>query len=158
MSVLIAKKIVFTKGFGYDKEKLIAFEKALRDAKIERFNLVKVSSIFPPNIKIGKIEDLKKLKDGEIVFGVLAVNYAKSGYFGSSVGFVIPKNKKIHGYLTEYEFVGKDTSKKAEEMAIKLFKTKFPNEEINKSGYVGIFKRAKKNYWNCCIAAAIFIL
>lgn len=155
---LLPKRIVFTKGYGYDKYKLIAFEKALRDAKIERFNLVKVSSILPKGVRVGEIKDLEKIEDGEIVFGVIAINYSKSGGFGSSIGYVFPKNKNIHGYLTEYEFnSNKDMSKDAEKLAIKLFNSKFPKEKIEKSGYFGIFKKSKKNYYNCCVAAAVFI-
>ena len=37
---------------GTHKEKLQSFEKALRDAQIEKYNLVRVSSIFPPNCKV----------------------------------------------------------------------------------------------------------
>ncbi|MEM0243509.1 MAG: pyruvoyl-dependent arginine decarboxylase [Candidatus Aenigmatarchaeota archaeon] len=156
---LLPKKVVFTKGYGFDKYKLISFEKALRSAGIERFNLVKVSSILPKRIKIGGIKDLEKIEDGEIVFGVIAINYSKKDFFGSSIGYVFPKNKNIHGYLTEYEFNSKkDLSSEAEKIAIKLFKSKFPEEEIESSGYFGIFKKPKKNYYNCCVSAAIFIM
>lgn len=49
---LVAKKIFLTKGIGYHKNKLAAFEEALRDAGIANQNLVMVSSIFPPHCKI----------------------------------------------------------------------------------------------------------
>ncbi|MGA1793552.1 MAG: pyruvoyl-dependent arginine decarboxylase, partial [Thermoplasmatota archaeon] len=46
------KRLFLTKGVGRHREKLASFELALRDAGIEKFNLVHVSSIFPPGCKI----------------------------------------------------------------------------------------------------------
>ena len=48
----VPTKVFFTKGVGTHKEKLQSFEKALRDAQIEKYNLVRVSSIFPPHCKV----------------------------------------------------------------------------------------------------------
>ncbi len=45
---MIPTKMFFVKGVGIHKERLASFELALRDAGIEKFNLVHVSSIFPP--------------------------------------------------------------------------------------------------------------
>ena len=44
----VPTKIFFTKGVGRHREQLTSFELALRDAGIQKFNLVQVSSIFPP--------------------------------------------------------------------------------------------------------------
>ena len=48
----VPTKIFFTKGVGVHKDRLASFELALRNAGIEKFNLVYVSSIFPPGAKI----------------------------------------------------------------------------------------------------------
>ncbi|PKP55132.1 MAG: pyruvoyl-dependent arginine decarboxylase, partial [Candidatus Altiarchaeales archaeon HGW-Altiarchaeales-2] len=45
---MVPRKVFFTKGVGRAKEQLASFEAALRDAGIEKFNLVTVSSILPP--------------------------------------------------------------------------------------------------------------
>ncbi|MCY4379839.1 MAG: pyruvoyl-dependent arginine decarboxylase, partial [Candidatus Dadabacteria bacterium] len=45
-------KAFVTKGVGKHKKKLSSFELALRDAGIAQFNLVKVSSIFPPGCQL----------------------------------------------------------------------------------------------------------
>ena len=42
---LIPKRVFFTSGVGVADDSLLSFEYALRDAKIEKFNLVSVSSI-----------------------------------------------------------------------------------------------------------------
>jgi hypothetical protein len=48
----VPKEIFLTKGVGKHKEKLASFEMALRNAKIAAFNIVEVSSIFPPRCKM----------------------------------------------------------------------------------------------------------
>src|SRR5579872_6552140 len=53
----VAKKIFLTKGVGKHRERLSSFELALRSAGIAACNIVRVSSIFPPNCKL--ISDLK---------------------------------------------------------------------------------------------------
>ena len=58
---LVPSKVFFVKGHGFHKNKLAAFEEALREAGIERFNLVTVSSILPPYcIEIPKEKGLKQ--------------------------------------------------------------------------------------------------
>ena len=58
---LVPKKIFFTKGKGFHRSKLASFEQALRDSGIEKYNIVKVSSIFPPYcIEVDKKEGLKE--------------------------------------------------------------------------------------------------
>ena len=48
----IPRKLFLTKGVGRHKEKLSSFELALRSAGIAEYNLVKVSSIVPPNCQL----------------------------------------------------------------------------------------------------------
>ncbi|PKN04761.1 MAG: pyruvoyl-dependent arginine decarboxylase, partial [Deltaproteobacteria bacterium HGW-Deltaproteobacteria-9] len=65
MNPNVPKKIFLTKGVGTHKEELHSFELALRDAGIEKCNLVQVSSIFPPGCKlISKTQGLKELQTG----------------------------------------------------------------------------------------------
>ena len=72
---LVPKKVFFTKGVGTHKDKLTSFELALRDAGIQKFNLVTVSSILPPNCEIiTKSKGLPLLSDGEVVFVVMSRN------------------------------------------------------------------------------------
>ena len=46
--LFVPTKAFLTKGVGRHKEKLTSFEMALRDAHLASYNLVRVSSIFPP--------------------------------------------------------------------------------------------------------------
>jgi len=46
--MFVPKRVFFTKGVGIHKEELTSFELALRDAGIEKFNLVQVSAYSRP--------------------------------------------------------------------------------------------------------------
>ena len=75
MQIFTPKEIFFTKGVGSHKDELQSFERALRDAGIEKCNLVTVSSIFPPGCKIiSRSKGLKKLLPGSITFCVLRIS------------------------------------------------------------------------------------
>ncbi|HSR43021.1 MAG TPA: pyruvoyl-dependent arginine decarboxylase, partial [Longimicrobiales bacterium] len=70
---LVPKRIFFTTGTGVHREKLTSFEMALRDARIAQHNLVRISSIFPPNCEIvPREEGVKLLRPGQVVFCVLS--------------------------------------------------------------------------------------
>lgn len=116
---MVPTKIFFTKGVGVAKDKLTSFEAALRDADIEAFNLVHISSIFPPNCKIiSKNEGLKLLKLGEIVYLVLARNETNepNRLIAAAIGLAQPADKTQYGYLAEHHSFG-ETEKKAGEYA-----------------------------------------
>ena len=62
-----------TSGVGVHRERLTAFELALRDADIEQQNLVSVSSILPPGCEqIERESGVGTMQPGEITFGVMA--------------------------------------------------------------------------------------
>ncbi len=106
---MIASKIFLTKGVGIHKDKLASFELALRNAGIEKCNLVTVSSILPPNCKvIPKDEGLKLIKPGEITFCVLARSETNepNRLVASSIGIAIPKDSNNYGYLSEHHAYG----------------------------------------------------
>lgn len=107
--VIIPKKVFLTKGVGKDREKLTSFERALRDAGIAQFNLVEISSIFPPGCKlVSKKEGLSLLKPGQIVYTVLSKNSSNEPHrlITASVGIAIPKDKNQYGYLSEHAGFG----------------------------------------------------
>src|SRR3989338_7823695 len=106
---VVPNKIFFTKGVGRHKERLASFELALRNAGIEKFNLVYVSSIFPPNCKIiSKEEGLKFLNPGEIVYCVMArvENNEHHRLTAASIGVAIPSDSNQYGYLSEHHTYG----------------------------------------------------
>jgi arginine decarboxylase len=125
MPTLVAKKIFLTKGVGKHKEELESFELALRDAKIQAFNLVKVSSIFPPRCRLISLkEGLEELTPGQMVFLVLSrlSTNEPNRLIAASIGVAIPQDRSMYGYLSEHEGYG-ETDEKAGEYAEDLAAT-----------------------------------
>ena len=118
-SGFVPKYIFFTKGVGRHKEELASFEQALRDAGIEKFNIVSVSSIFPPGCKIiPRDKGLEMLKPGQIVFAVIYRNSSNepNRLIAASIGLGLPADSNQYGYLSEHKSFG-ETEKKAGEYA-----------------------------------------
>ncbi len=117
--MVVPGKVFFTKGVGRSKERLASFELALRDAGIEKFNLVSVSSILPPNCKIvTKEKGLEELRPGEVVFCVMARNDTNENnrLEVASIGCAVPADPNAYGYLSEHHGFG-DTDEKAGDYA-----------------------------------------
>ncbi len=179
---MVPKKIFLTKGVGVDKDRLASFELALRDAGIEKYNLVCVSSIFPPNCKmISKEEGVKLLSPGEIIYCVMARNESNepNRLVSASIGLAIPKDDNQYGYLSEHHAFGEKGEKAgeyAEDLAATMLATTLgigfdpdtawqEREQIYKSsGYIfkttNITQSAEGNklgLWTSVVALAIFI-
>jgi arginine decarboxylase len=111
------KKFFFVKGVGKEKERLASFEMALRDASIAEYNLVKVTSIFPPRCKvISPKEGVKRLKPGQILYVVLAESSTNepNRLIAASIGVAIPKDANQYGYLSEHHSYGETQQKVGE--------------------------------------------
>jgi arginine decarboxylase len=121
----LPSKIFFVKGVGVHKDKLASFEDALRSARIEKYNLVYVSSIFPPNCKIvNPSQGAKLLKPGQILFCVMARNETNepNRLISSAIGLAVPQDRKHYGYLSEHHTFGQ-TAKVAGDYAEDLAAT-----------------------------------
>lgn len=181
---MIPKKMFFTKGVGRHKHQLHSFELALRNAGIEKCNLVSVSSILPPKCKIiSKEKGLPLLKPGQITFCVMARNATNepNRLISASVGLAVPSDREHeYGYLSEHHTFG-DTEKKcgdhAEDLAASMLGSTLGIEvdldkawDERKEEYKAsdrIFKTTettqsaigdKDGLWTSVIAAAMFIL
>src|SRR3989338_1809682 len=121
--ILVPKKMFFTKGVGSHKHELRSFELALRDAGIEKCNIVHVSSIFPPNCElISRNEGMKYIHPGMITFAVTARTSSNEArrLMAASIGCAIPSDPNIYGYLSEYYAFGqteKEAGDTAEDLA-----------------------------------------
>jgi arginine decarboxylase len=117
MYKIVPKKMFFTRGVGYHRNKLQSFELALRDAGIEKCNLVTVSSIFPPDCKIiAKKQGLNELVPGQITFAVMARENTNepSRLVSAAVGLARPANKMQYGYISEHHGFGQNTRQTAD--------------------------------------------
>ena len=112
--IMIPKKIFFTRGVGKHKHELQSFELALRSADIEKYNIVNVTSIIPPNCEIiSQEKGIEFLKTGQIIYCVISRNKTNepNRLIGAAVGIAIPKDKGSYGYISEQHSFG-DTNKK----------------------------------------------
>lgn len=123
---MVPKKLFFTKGVGKHKEKLESFEFALRSGGIEKFNLVRVSSILPPDCKIVSRErGLKELRTGQIVHCILSQKSSSEPrrLLAASIGCAIPADRNNYGYLSEHHSFGETEEKSgayAEDLAASM--------------------------------------
>jgi arginine decarboxylase len=125
----IPKEAFLTNGVGRHKEKLPSFEMALRDAGIAQLNLVRVSSIFPPQCRlISRETGVKRLKPGGITFCVISDNATNEPHrlIAASIGIAIPKDSSQYGYLSEHHAFGqtdKTAGDYAEDLAASMLAT-----------------------------------
>jgi len=125
----VPTEVFLTKGVGRHRERLAAFELALRAADIAQFNLVTVSSIFPPRCRIvSKKDGLKKLSPGEIVHVVMSRTESNEPHrhLAASVGMAIPKDRSSYGYLSEHHSFGQtdeQAGEYAEDLAAQMLAT-----------------------------------
>jgi len=183
MDAILPKELFLTKGKGQHQQKLVSFELALREAGISPFNLVRVSSIFPPYCRlVSRAEALKKLKPGQIVFLVMSENATDEAHrlISASIGLAIPHNQEKHyGYLAEYQGFGeneKEVRARAEELAAEMLATKMgqayssQNFEPGQENYYRLSEQltvatrsisqiapGAAGLWTTVIAAAVFV-
>jgi arginine decarboxylase len=182
MDAIIPSRLFLTKGKGQHKEKLASLEQALRDAGIAPFNLVKVSSIFPPHCKlVSREEGLKALQPGQIMFLVMSENSTNEAHrlISASVGLAIPNDPAHYGYLSEHHSFGqneKEAGLYAEQLATEMLATtlgqkpdisRIWNEDrkvyqISKDLFVKTRSitqttKGEKGLWTTALAAAVFV-
>jgi arginine decarboxylase len=179
---MVPKKIFFTKGVGKHKHQLQAFELALRNAGIEKCNLVKVSSIIPPNCKIiTREKGIDYLKPGQITYCVMSKNSTNepNRLIGASIGVATPKEKISYGYISEHHSFG-EVSKKvgdyAEDLAATMLATtlglefdpdkawderkqeyKMSGQFVRTQSISQTAKGDKHSLWTTVIAVAVFL-
>ena len=180
---MLPKKVFLTKGVGVHREKLASFELALRDAKIASYNLVRVSSIFPPYCKmISRDVGLNYLSLGQIAYAVLSENATNepNRLIATSIGIAIPKKPDNYGYLSEHHSFGQPAGVAgdyAEDLAASMLATilgvkfdpdasydtrkeiwKISNEIVKTTNITQSARGNKHGYWTSVLAAAVFII
>lgn len=181
-SDFVPKECFFTKGVGRHTQKLMSFELALRDAGIEKQNLVRVSSIYPATCKIIPMkEGQAKLKPGQITFVVLAeaATDEPNRLICAGVGLAIPKSHD-HGYISEHHGFGmseKRVEDLVEDLAATMLATtlgipfdadkawdereqqyQMSGEIVRTRAVVQTAEGDKTGLWTSVVAAVVFIL
>ena len=179
---MVPKRVFFTKGVGKHKNELQSFELALRNAGIEKSNLVNVSSIVPPNCKIindkiGKSE----LKPGQITYCVMSriSTNEPNRLIGASIGVAISREKNSYGYISEHHSFGEVNKKMgdyAEDLAASMLATtlglefnpdkawderkqeyKMSGRFVRTQSITQTAKGDKNGLWTTVLAAAVFL-
>ena len=180
---LTPKRMFFTRGVGCHRNRVQSFEIALRKAGIEKYNLVQVSSIFPPDCRIvPKEKGLEALKPGQICFLVLARENTNepNRLVSAAIGLARPKDKTQYGYISEHHSFGQtmraaadfaedlaatmlastqgieldpDTAWDERKQAYKVGKRMFVSRSIAQSA-----RGHKDGLWTTVIAAAVMLV
>jgi arginine decarboxylase len=178
----VPTRVFLTKGKGISRERLTSLESALRDAGISRFNIVRVSSIFPPRCKLVKRESgLSLLEPGEIVYCVLSENSTNEPHrqIAASIGLAIPKDRSKYGYISEHHSFGQTEVKAgdyAEDLAASMLATilgvefdpnkswderkeiwKISGRIVRTTNITETAKGDKDGKWTTVVAAAVFV-
>jgi len=182
-NLLVPKKVFLTKGVGVHKDRLAAFETALRSAGIEKCNLVYVSSILPPKCRmISREKGLGKLKAGQITFCVMANTETcePNRLISAAIGAAVPAEDNHYGYLSEHHAFGqtaKAAGDYAEDLAATMLATTLgipfdpdqawdERKQVYKaSGHIFTTKNTcqsaagnKDGLWTTVVAAAVFLM
>ncbi|MEO0010395.1 MAG: arginine decarboxylase, pyruvoyl-dependent [candidate division WOR-3 bacterium] len=180
--VILPRYVFLTKGVGIHRERLASFEAALRDAGIAPYNLVRVSSIFPPYCRIiSRQRGLNLLKPGQVLFVVMSDNATNEPHrlISASVGIAIPKDPSRYGYLSEYHSFGEREDRAgdyAEDLAAQMLATtlgvpfdpdlsydkrkeiwKIAREIVRTQNITQTAIGNKNGLWTTVVAAAVFI-
>lgn len=178
----IPKSVFLTRGVGIHRQRLSAFEYALRDADIEQQNLVTVSSILPANCElISRKAGVAMLSPGEITFSVLArVETNEAGrHIAAGIGLARPKDPAHYGYISEHHCFGMteaETADYVEDLAATMLASTLGIEfnpdaawDERKRAYdmsdlivhglsiTAATEGAPAGDWTCVIAAAVFL-
>ena len=180
---MVPQEVFFTKGVGKHRNRLQSFELALRQAGIEKCNLVRVSSILPPACRIiPRARGLKKLEPGQITFCVLAEASTNepSRLVGAGIGLAVPADGNHYGYISEHHGFGmreKLLGDFVEDMAATMLATtlgiafnpdtayderrevyKMSGEIVRTRATVQTAEGDKDGLWTTVISAAVFLI
>jgi len=180
---MVPREVFFTKGVGKHRTRLQSFELALRQAGIEKCNLVRVSSIFPPACRIiSRARGLAKLSPGQIAHIVLAeaATNEPSRLVGAGIGLAVPADGSHYGYISEHHGFGMTQTRVAdfvEDMAATMLATtlgipfdpddayderrevyKISGKIVRTRATVQTAEGDKNGLWTTVIAGAVFLM
>jgi arginine decarboxylase len=178
----IPNRVFLTHGVASHRERLTAFEYALREADIEQQNLVAVSSILPPHCElIPRSAGVAALSPGEITFCVMAraETNEPGRWIMAGVGLARPKDSAHYGYISEHHGFGMseaETSEYVEDLAATMLAStlgiefnpdaawderkrvyEMSNLIVDTHSIAAAAHGAPRGDWTCVVAAAVFL-
>ena len=122
------KKFKISSGAATAEQELVAFDKALIDAGISNYNLLRVSSILPIGCHL--TDTLDKLEGSALLVAYGSISSDVPGEtIASAVGVGVPKDKKRVGVIME--FAGVTEAKNADEIVRKMVSDAMKNHGID---------------------------
>lgn len=95
------KRFFITKGKGVGSTSLVAFDEALRIAGLGDYNLLRISSILPPNVaEVGEVT-LTKGSLLPVVYGY-KISSEKGSVISAAIAVAIPEDWREVGVIMEY--------------------------------------------------------
>jgi arginine decarboxylase len=177
----IPKRVFLTSGIGVHRERLTAFELALRDADIEQQNLVSISSILSPGcIEIDRQSGVATLQPGEITFSIIARSETNEPgrHIHASIGLARPSDPSMYGYISEHHGYGmtrEQSGDYAEDLAASMLASTLgiefdsnaawnerkrvyetSNLIIGSTSITACAEGDASGRWTCAVAAAVF--
>lgn len=144
-------EVFFVSGVGSHRSRVASFERALRDAGIEPYNIVSVSSIFPPDAGIVEPhEGVERLNPGQVVHAVMGRETVEEGEATAAVG--VARADEGHGYFVETDAAGDE----AETLAREMVETSDATGDVVRSFSVESRSEAQDGY-TTAVAAAVLV-
>lgn len=117
----VPSEVFLAKGIGSHRAPVASFELALRDAGVEPYNFVHVSSILPPDADFVEPHvGVERLSPGQVVHAVLGRDTVTEGRATAAVG--VARSDEGHGYFVERSGAT-DASDDAETLAREMVET-----------------------------------
>lgn len=109
----LATKYCMGAGVGFSEHRLVSFDKALLDAGIGNYNLVRLSSILPAHCeKFTAYEMREQIKEGSLLptaYSTISSDNVNERIV-STIGIGFPKDKDKVGVIMEFSAVGMQES------------------------------------------------
>lgn len=123
----LAEEYAMSSGVGVSEKRLPSFDKALLDANVGNYNLVRLSSILPAHCKRVNINDIQKhIPEGSLLPTAYAtISCSEYGQkLASAIGVGYPADDSKVGVIMEYSNTG-ITGKQAEETIREMVREAF---------------------------------
>src|SRR6266851_8619399 len=144
----IPKSVFLTRGVGVHRQRLSAFEYAVRDADIEQQNLVSVSSILPANCEMAGIGLARPKDPGH--YGYISEHHCFGMTEAETTDYVEDLAATMRASTLGIEFnpdAAWDERKRVYEMSDLL---------VDSLSITAFAEGASNHDWTCAVAAAVF--
>jgi arginine decarboxylase len=149
----VPSEVFFVSGTGRHRTGVGSFERALRDAGVEPYNLVSVSSIFPPEADIVEPhEGVARLEAGQVVHAVIGRETKNDAHPRAAVG--VARADEGHGYFVEGDGV---TGDEAERLAREMVETSDATGDVARSFNVEASATTDGDGYVTAVAAAVLV-